>query len=48
MRISLVFPTRERAELLRHCLTGALACDDPDLEIVVSDNHSTDETPDML
>ena len=48
MRISLVFPTRERGGLLGPCLAGALACDDPDLEVVVSDNHSTDGTAEML
>ncbi|MCZ6860236.1 MAG: glycosyltransferase family 2 protein [Alphaproteobacteria bacterium] len=48
MRISLVIPTRERAALLGPCLETALAVPDPDLEIVVSDNASTDGTADLL
>ena len=48
MRISLVIPTRERVETLRSCLALALSCDDPDLEVVVSDNHSTDGTAAFL
>ena len=44
MRISLVIPTRERIATLRSCLELALSCDDPDLEVVVSDNHSMDGT----
>lgn len=48
MRISLVIPTRERVELLRHCLLAALDVPDPDLEVIVSDNNSRDETSDFL
>lgn len=48
MRISLVIPTRERVETLRSCVALALSCDDTDLEIVVSDNHSTDGTAEFL
>lgn len=48
MKISLIIPTRERVETLRSCLALALSCTDPDLEVVVSDNHSTDGTAECL
>lgn len=48
MRLSLVIPTRERAEVLEPCLRRALASDDPHLELIVSDNCSQDETPEVL
>ena len=44
MRISLVVPTRERVEYLASCLDTARRVEDPDLEIIVSDNHSQDAT----
>ncbi|MBA5778533.1 glycosyltransferase [Stappia sp. F7233] len=44
MRISIIVPTRERAHYLSSCLDSCLATDDPDLEIVVSDNASQDDT----
>lgn len=48
MRISLLIPTRERAETLRATLRNVTTIDDPDLEIIVSDNASTDGTPDVI
>ena len=48
MRISLVVPTRERAEYLGSCLDTALRVEDPDFEIVVSDNHSQDATAEVV
>lgn len=48
MRISLLIPTRERAETLRATLRNVSTIDDPDLEIIVSDNASTDDTPDVI
>ncbi|MEM9099871.1 MAG: glycosyltransferase family 2 protein [Pseudomonadota bacterium] len=48
MRISLAIPTRERADLLGPCLDAALAVEDPDFEIVVSDNASQDHTHEMI
>lgn len=48
MRISLLIPTRERAETLRATLRNVTTIDDPDLEIIVSDNASTDATPDVI
>lgn len=48
MRISLLIPTRERAETLRATLRNIATIDDPELEIIVSDNASADETPDVI
>jgi glycosyltransferase involved in cell wall biosynthesis len=42
--LSIVIPTRERARYLRHSLNTAVACADPRIEIVVSDNASEDDT----
>lgn len=44
MKISIVIPTRERAEYLGKSIATATAIDDPDIEIVVSDNASDDDT----
>lgn len=43
-KVSLIIPTRNRAEYLRHAINTCLACDDPDIEIIVSDNNSVDNT----
>lgn len=48
MKISIVIPTRNRSEFLRHCVQTCLACDDPDIEIVVSDNNSEDDTRQLI
>lgn len=48
MLISIIIPTRERARYLRHSLATALAIKDDRLEIVVSDNASTDDTRDVV
>ncbi|MDA9789627.1 glycosyltransferase [Amylibacter sp.] len=48
MKISLVIPTRQRAIYLKSSLLTALAIDDDNLEIVVSDNCSTDETQELV
>ena len=42
--LSIVIPTRERGLYLAHSLDTAIACKDPRLEIVVSDNASQDNT----
>ncbi len=42
--LSIVIPTRERCEFLVACVQSALACRDPDIEVIVSDNASTDGT----
>lgn len=44
MRISIIIPTRERARYLQHSLATVLAIDDDMIEVIVSDNASTDET----
>jgi len=45
---SIVMPTRNRAHLLRHSLRSALNQTFDDYEIVVSDNYSDDETPQVV
>jgi len=44
MRISIIIPTRERARYLQHSLATATAIIDAKVEILVSDNASTDDT----
>lgn len=46
--ISIVVPTRERSEYLGSCLETIIRLDDPNIEIVVSDNHSQDDTATLL
>lgn len=48
MRISIVIPTRERGSYLSSCLDSCLAINDQDIEIVVSDNASTDNTREIV
>ena len=47
MKISIVVPTRNRAEFLKYCLETCLASSDPEIEVVVSDNNSMDDTRDV-
>ncbi|MFY7907629.1 MAG: glycosyltransferase family 2 protein, partial [Burkholderiaceae bacterium] len=42
--LSIVIPTFNRADMLGQALASALAQQDVDLEVVVSDNASTDHT----
>lgn len=44
MRISIIIPSRERGRYLAHSLRTCTDIDDPDLEILVSDNASGDNT----
>ncbi|MEM9348003.1 MAG: glycosyltransferase [Planctomycetota bacterium] len=44
MKISIVIPTRNRSEFLRYCVQTCLACDDDNIEIIISDNNSADDT----
>lgn len=47
--VSIVIPTyNQRPEFLRACIESALAQTYVDIEIVVSDNHSTNEAPEIL
>ncbi len=48
MLISIVIPTRDRAEVLQHSLATCARIRDRELEIVVSDNASVDDTPDVV
>ena len=48
MLISIIIPTRERADYLKACLATCVAIPDPDIEIVVSDNASQDHTRDVI
>lgn len=47
-QITIAIPTRNRASLLGETLRSALAQEGPDLEVVVSDNASSDGTPALL
>lgn len=46
--ISLLIPTRERCETLAYSLQSALAQDSNEFETIVSDNASTDNTPEVV
>lgn len=46
--LSIVIPTRSRARYLRHALATATAVASDAIEIVVSDNCSTDDTADIM
>ncbi len=47
-RLTIAIPTVNRAELLGRAIESALAQSSPDIEILVSDNGSTDETPAVI
>lgn len=46
-RVSVLVPARDEAENIGNCLSGLLAQDYPDVEIIVLDDHSTDETAEI-
>lgn len=48
MKITVVIPTRERGEVLAHSLRTALAEDYDGLEVLISDNCSTDDTREIV
>jgi glycosyltransferase involved in cell wall biosynthesis len=48
VRLSIVLPTRNGGHLLEGCLRSVLGQAYEDMELVVSDNASTDETPETL
>lgn len=48
MLVSLIIPTRDRAEYLRHSLAAALTIKSDDVEILISDNASVDDTHDVI
>jgi len=47
-RVTVAIPTRNRAELLKGCIQSVLDQTFADIEIIVSDNASTDETADVV
>jgi glycosyltransferase involved in cell wall biosynthesis len=47
-RLTIAIPTVNRARLLGRAIDSALAQTSPDIEILVSDNGSTDETPAII
>ena len=47
-RLTIAIPTVNRAELLGRAIESALAQTSPDIEIIVSDNGSTDDTPAVI
>lgn len=46
--ISVIIPTYNRAKYLRQCIESALSQDYPNLEVIVVDNGSTDNTAEIL
>lgn len=48
MRLTIVIPTVNRAYCLRRAVESALAQDTPDIDILVSNNASEDDTRDLL
>lgn len=47
-KFTVIIPTRERSDTLRDCLKTVVAEDYENLEIIVSDNHSKDDTEDVV
>jgi glycosyltransferase involved in cell wall biosynthesis len=47
-KVTIMIPTYNRAKLLKETIESCLMQDYPNLEIVVSDNASTDNTPDII
>src|SRR6266567_151165 len=47
-RVAVFIPTYNRAGLLPHAVAGVLAQTHDDFELIVSDNGSTDGTPDAV
>ena len=48
MLVSIVIPTRERAEVLRYALASCTRIVDSQIEIIVSDNASLDDTAEVV
>ena len=48
MKISIIIPTRERAQYLYYALQTALEIKDENIEIIVSDNFSDDNTKEIV
>ena len=48
IKYSIVIPTRNRAQYLKYAIESVLASDRTDIELIVSNNHSTDGTINIL
>ena len=48
IKYSIIIPTRNRAEYLPYAIKSVLNTNRKDIELIVSDNHSTDDTQDKL
>ena len=48
LKFNVIIPTRERADVLLHCLRTVVAQDYKNLKIIVSDNFSQDQTKDVV
>lgn len=48
LRISIIIPTRDRCRYLPEAVRTALAIDDPDIEVIVSNNSSLDDTDQVM
>jgi len=48
MKFSVVIPTYNRKDILRHCIEAATKQDYPDYEVIVADDGSTDGTEEMV
>lgn len=48
LKISIIIPTFNRANYLKHAIESALSQDYEEIEVIVSDNASTDETPEIV
>ena len=46
--VSVIIPTLNRERYIRQCIESALSQDYPNLEVIVVDNGSTDNTPEIL
>ncbi len=47
-KVSVIIPTYNRSKYLTQAIESALVQDYPDLEVIVSDNASTDDTPQVV
>ena len=48
LKVSIIIPTYNRADLLSYTIESALQQDYPNIEVIISDNASTDNTSEMI
>ncbi len=48
VKLSVIIPTYNRADLIRSTIDSIVNCGEEELEIVVVDDGSTDQTPDVV